>query len=218
MTALLQTLDLCCERDERLLVDRLNLTINAGTVCQVEGPNGSGKTTLLRVLCGLSSRYRGEILWRGQPVSRVRSDYLGELLYLGHSAGIKSALSPRENLAWHHSMRSCSREDARQAIESALVKVGLYGYEDAPCYTLSAGQQRRVGLARLFLTPASLWILDEPFTAIDKQGVAELEGWIAEHAGQGGSVLLTTHHQLTLDREVQRLRLGLHFTTQGEAL
>lgn len=208
MTALLQTIDLRCERDERVLVDKLNLEVQAGTVCQVEGPNGSGKTTLLRVLCGLSSRYRGEILWRGSPVQSVRSEYLSELLYLGHSAGIKSVLSPRENLAWHHSMRSASRHSCQQSIDAALEKVGLYGFEDAPCYTLSAGQQRRVGLARLFLTPLALWVLDEPFTAIDKQGVAELEGWIAEHAEQGGSVLLTTHHELNLHRPVERLRLG----------
>ena len=206
MTALLRTIDLSCERDDRILVDRLNLEVEEGSIYQVEGPNGSGKTTLLRVLCGLSSRYSGEILWRDQPLRKARTEFLSSLLYIGHSAGIKSALTPRENLAWHGAMK----RDIHGAgvIEAALERVGLYGYEDAPCYALSAGQQRRVGLARLFLAPAPLWILDEPFTAIDRQGVAELEGWIGEHAAQGGSVILTTHHELNIPRPVQHIRLG----------
>lgn len=207
MTALLRTIDLCCERDDRLLVDRLNLEVAAGEICQVEGPNGSGKTTLLRVLCGLSSRYSGDILWRGQPMRKARNDFLSSLLYIGHSAGIKSALTPRENLSWHGAMKRDIQGD--RVIEEALQRVGLYGFEDAPCYTLSAGQQRRVGLARLFLAPAPLWILDEPFTAIDRQGVAELEGWIGEHAAQGGSVILTTHHELKIAQPVQHIRLGV---------
>lgn len=208
MTVLLETIDLCCERDDRILVDRLNLQVEEGTIHQLEGPNGSGKTTLLRVLCGLSSRYRGRVLWRGRPIARVRSDFLATLLYIGHGAGIKSALTPRENLAWHSALKGDRGAGARGVIDVALEKVGLYGFEDAPCFTLSAGQQRRVGLARLFLVPAPLWILDEPFTAIDRQGVAELEGWIADHARQGGSVILTTHHELTIDHSLQRIRLG----------
>ncbi len=207
MTALLQTVDLHCERDDRTLVDGLNLRVAEGAIYQVEGPNGSGKTTLLRVLCGLSSRYRGEILWRGVPLHRVRTEFLAALLYLGHSTGIKPALTPRENLAWHGALRGASG-DAGAAVETALDQVGLRGFEDAPCFTLSAGQQRRVGLARLFLSPAPLWVLDEPFTAIDRQGVAELEGWIAAHARRGGSVILTTHHTLAIDHAVERVRLG----------
>lgn len=206
MTVLLETIDLCCERDDRLLVDKLNIRVEEGTIHQVEGPNGSGKTTLLRVLCGLSSRYRGEILWKGQPLRRLRTDYLSTLLYIGHGAGIKAALTPRENLQWHRAMKGGS--DGNQAIEAALARVGLYGFEDAPCFTLSAGQQRRVGLARLFLVPAGLWILDEPFTAIDKYGVRELEQWIADHAANGGSVILTTHHELSIQHRLHRIALG----------
>ncbi len=204
MTTLLHTVDLCCERDARLLVDQLNLSISAGQICQVEGPNGSGKTTLLRVLCGLSNNYRGEIFWRGQPVKRVASQYRSELLYLGHHPGTKSVLTPRENLQWYVDSGGFVAAD----IEPALAKVGLYGYEDLPCYRLSAGQQRRVALARLFIGDTPLWVLDEPFTAIDKYGVAELEGWIADHARQGGSVLLTTHHELSVDYPLQHVRLG----------
>ncbi|MCP4465578.1 MAG: cytochrome c biogenesis heme-transporting ATPase CcmA [Halieaceae bacterium] len=205
MTALIQTVDLCCERDERLLVDRLNLSLEQGQVLQLEGPNGSGKTTLLRVLCGLSQYYRGELLWGGLAARDNRCAFFNELLYLGHSAGVKSVLSPRENLHWFARAKGL---DGGAEIESALQKVGLYGYEDSPCYTLSAGQQRRVGLARLFLGFSPLWVLDEPFTAIDKAGVAELEAWIQQHAERGGSAILTTHHPLDSIEKLQRLTLG----------
>ncbi len=208
LTALLTTTDLCCERDSRTLVDGLNLSIEPGHIYQVEGPNGSGKTTLLRVLCGISSRYTGDIHWQGQPAQKVKTVYHSQLLYLGHSSGVKAALSPRENLQWHASLKGLQGDEAESAILAALDKVGLYGYEDAACFTLSAGQQRRVGLARLFLGDAKLWILDEPFTAIDKQGVKELESWIADYAANGGTVILTTHHELTIETPINRIRLG----------
>lgn len=191
--------------DDRLLVDHLNLQLHEGEIHQIEGPNGSGKTTLLRVLCGLSARFKGEIFWRGQAVQQLRHDYLCELLYLGHKPGIKAVLTARENLQWHAAVKGMV-DDA--AIEQALAKVGLYGYEDSPCFSLSAGQQRRVGLARLFLKHTPLWVLDEPFTAIDKTGVAELESWIQQHAEQGGSVLLTTHHELTIDQPLAKVVLN----------
>jgi heme exporter protein A len=204
VTALLQTIDLSCERDDRLLINALNLEIEPGVIYQLEGPNGSGKTTLLRVLCGLSTRYRGEILWGGETMARARADYLSQLLFIGHSAGVKAALTPRENLRWYAAL---TQADA-STIEQALVQVGLRGFEDSPCFNLSAGQQRRVSLARLFLQQARLWVLDEPFTAIDKRGVAELEGWIEQHALQGGSVLLTTHHELNIEQAIRKISLG----------
>lgn len=208
MTPLLQTLDLYCERDGRPLVQQLNLSVEPGQIYRVEGPNGSGKTTLLRVLCGLSSRYQGELRWQGQAMHSVRPEFNAQLLYLGHSSGVKAVLTPRENLAWHTSLHGIGATAARPLIRAALERVGLYGYEDSPCYTLSAGQQRRVGLARLFLGQPLLWVLDEPFTAIDKHGVVELESWIADYAGGGGAVILTTHHELVIDQPIHAVRLG----------
>ena len=207
MSPLLQTLKLCCERDDRQLISDLDLEVAAGHIYQIEGPNGSGKTTLLRVLCGLSSRYSGELLWCGKPLAAQRDECYQQMLYLGHSSGIKTVLTARENLRWHSQLRGL--RDAETAIAQALAKAGLLGFEDSPCYQLSAGQQRRVGLARLFLGEYRLWILDEPFTAIDRQGVAELEGWIAEFASAGGAVLLTTHHRLAIAHQLKRIRLGV---------
>lgn len=208
MTLLLQTVDLYCERDERPLVENLNLKVESGHIYQVEGPNGSGKTTLLRVLCGLSSRYRGELLWKGERMLDRREIFLSELLYIGHSSGVKAALTPRENLLWHAAISGFSGEGANEQVCRAIERVGLYGFEDVSCYALSAGQQRRVGLARLFIGSKSLWILDEPFTAIDKQGVAELEVWIGEFAQDGGAIILTTHHEIGISKLVQHVRLG----------
>jgi len=208
VVSILQTVDLCCERDDRVLVSGLNLDIEQGLIYQVEGPNGSGKTSLLRVLCGLSSRYTGSLTWRGQSVQQARSQFHAELLYLGHDSGVKAALSPRENLIWHAALKGLNGRSADEAIMAALEKVGLYGYEDSPCFALSAGQQRRVGLARLFLGCSRLWILDEPFTAIDKKGVAELEQWIEAYVQGGGTVILTTHHELTISQPVCRITLG----------
>ena len=208
LTALLTTTDLCCERDGRLLVDALNLSIEPGHIYRIEGANGSGKTTLLRVLCGLSSRYTGSILWRGQPVNQVKPDFHSQLVYLGHSPGVKAVLTPRENLRWHASLNGAKDQQVEKAIDAALDKVGLYGYEDTACFTLSAGQRQRVGLARLFLGQAALWVLDEPFTAIDKHGVIELEQWIADYSKQGGTVILTTHHQLSMSASITSIHLG----------
>lgn len=203
-TTLLQVEDLFCERDERILFEDLNFSIAQGEVVQVEGQNGSGKTTLLRILSGLSNHYEGEIFWQGEPMSEVRDQFQRELLYFGHLPGVKAVLTPEENLKWYAAMHPGI--DVKD-IPMALEKVGLFGFEDSPCHTLSAGQHRRVSLARLYLSRARLWILDEPFTAIDKQGVAEKEQLILDHANRGGCVIFTTHHELGVSEQVRHLNL-----------
>lgn len=196
--------NLFCERDDRVLFESLNFEVNAGEVLQVEGQNGSGKTTLLRILSGLSRHFEGDIYWQGQSLYDCAQDYRESLLYFGHQPGVKAVLTPRENLHWYASMHPGI--DITK-LDYALGKVGLSGYEDSPCHTLSAGQNRRVSLARLYLSRAPLWILDEPFTAIDKRGVADKEKLIAAHAEQGGTVILTTHHELTMGDKIRRLNL-----------
>jgi heme exporter protein A len=201
---LLKVEQLYCERDDRILFEDLGFSLSAGEVVQIEGQNGSGKTTLLRILAGLSRNYEGTIFWKGEPISDVVEDFRQSLLYFGHQPGVKAVLTPLENLAWYAAMHPTI--DRRQVTE-ALAQVGLQGYEDVPCHMLSAGQNRRVSLARLYLSSAPLWILDEPFTAIDKRGVAAKEALIAQHAERGGSVILTTHHELAMGDRVRRVNL-----------
>lgn len=183
-----------CERDERLLFSGLDFACHRGDLVQVTGPNGSGKTTLLRTLAGISREYFGTLLWRGQKLSECRWDYAQDLLFLGHLPGVKSMLNPVENLRWYTATSGLQDHD----ILSALSKVGLTAYEDTPCYQLSAGQLRRVALARLYLSQANIWILDEPFTAIDKQGIRQLEQLFEEHRAKGGIIILTSHQDLLL--------------------
>ncbi|WP_323814574.1 cytochrome c biogenesis heme-transporting ATPase CcmA [Cellvibrio sp. NN19] len=192
-TPLLELRNLACERDDRLLFSGLDLQVHAGDVIQIGGPNGAGKTTLLRAIAGISTDFHGQIFYTGQPLSEAAWDFAGDSLYLGHLPGIKKALTPAENLEWYK-----AQSGVAIAINDALAAVGLYGYEDTPCYQLSAGQLRRVALARLHLSRARIWILDEPFTAIDKVGVSQLEALIAQHCAKGGAAILTSHQDLTL--------------------
>jgi len=191
---LLQASDLACERDWRMLFEHLDLQLHAGDMLQISGPNGSGKTSLLRLLSGLMQPTAGQVLINGQPLSEQRVELARNLLWIGHAAGIKDLLTPVENLSW---LCALHRPAEPAAIWQALQSVGLRGFEDVPCHTLSAGQQRRVALARLYLDSPPIWILDEPFTALDKQGVAQLEAHLAEQCEKGGMVVLTTHHTLS---------------------
>ena len=204
----LEAMALSCERDWRLLFENLDIQLDVGQMLQVSGPNGSGKTSLLRVLAGLRQPTSGQILLKGLPLASRSGDLASDLLWIGHAAGIKGLLSAEENLAWLCALhRPASREQIWQALEA----VGLRGFEDVPCHTLSAGQQRRVALARLYLDSPPLWILDEPFTALDKHAVSQLEDHLAAHCRQGGLVILTTHHTLGhLPDGYRDLDLGQH--------
>lgn len=207
---LFEAQDLRCERDERLLFAGLALRLDPGGVLQLAGPNGSGKTTLLRAVAGLGSRVEGEMRWRGEPLPGAAWEMRRDSLYLGHEAAVKPGLSAIENLRWHVALWGRQRGIT---LEEALVRVGLGRFVDTPARQLSAGQKRRIALARLLLSTASLWILDEPFTAIDVAGVAQIEELIDAHARAGGAVMLCTHHHLALACPVQRIELGVEPAT-----
>lgn len=204
---MLEVRQLECRRGDRTLFSGLDFTIEGGTLLHVRGANGSGKTTLLRSLCGLFTADSGDIRWKGESTRSLGEDYRRELLYFGHLNGIKSDLTGIENL------RVAATLDGDQVDESALWaalgRIGLTGFEDLPTRMLSQGQKKRVALARLILSNAPLWVLDEPFTALDVGAVDLLETLLAEHVAEGGLVVLTTHQEVGLTSgQVERLHLG----------
>ncbi|MFI8479384.1 cytochrome c biogenesis heme-transporting ATPase CcmA [Pseudomonas sp. NPDC078700] len=207
ISPILEARSLSCERDWRMLFEHLELTLVPGEMLQVAGPNGSGKTSLLRLLAGLMQPTAGEVQLYGSALNAQRGELAGKLLWIGHAAGIKGLLTAQENLTW---LCALQQPVEREQIWQALEAVGLRGYEDVPCHSLSAGQQRRVALARLYLPGPILWILDEPFTALDIAAVAQLEAHLAAHCEKGGLVVMTTHHSLSVKPQGYRvLDLGV---------
>ncbi|MDO9894199.1 cytochrome c biogenesis heme-transporting ATPase CcmA [Glaesserella parasuis] len=200
----LSLINIACERGETRLFEGCSLTISSGQWWQIEGHNGIGKTSLLRILAGLAVAVEGEVQWNGIKIQQQREQYYANLFYLGHHAGVKPELTTWENLRFFQKIQGLPLDD--EALWNALGKVSLIGREDLPCSHLSAGQERRVALAKLWLTKATLWILDEPFTAIDKKGVAELIAHIEQHCEQGGMVIFTSHQTAESDK-VQLLSL-----------
>lgn len=201
---MLNVIDIACERNDQPLFSGLSFTLAAGEILQIAGPNGAGKTSLLRLLAGLAKPCSGQVLWEDAPISRQREAWHAQLLWLGHRPGVKSAMTADENLQFYH-----PRSERGQRWQ-ALEQVALVGYEDLAVAQLSAGQQRRVALARLWLSQAAVWILDEPFTAIDKAGTEVLTRRIEQHVEQGGAVILTTHQPL------RELTVPLRTLTLGE--
>jgi len=188
--------DLACSRGERRLFDRLNFTLGSGEWLHVKGENGCGKTTLLRTLIGLAPPDNGAIRWRGADIREHAEDYRRAFVYLGHQPGLKEDLTPLENLRLSLALDGFACNAA--TLLAALRRMGLQGREDLPVRHLSAGQKRRVLLARLLLRPAQLWLLDEPLNALDASAVALLGMLITDHLSAGGMAVLTSHQPLPL--------------------
>lgn len=198
-------------RGEHLLVDDVDVSVSSGSILQIQGTNGSGKTTLLRALIGLAEFDEGNIIWCGEPIRRVQDNMHARLIYLGHKAGITAGLTPLENLlALCPELATVEGGEvaARERIQQVLDELGIGERIDLPSAALSAGQQRRVSLARLRLQSASLWVLDEPLTSLDVNGYAWVKAEIQRHVGEGGAVMFTTHQSLSFDPlPVQTLQL-----------
>ncbi|MEO6625302.1 MAG: cytochrome c biogenesis heme-transporting ATPase CcmA [Burkholderiaceae bacterium] len=197
-----------CERGGRVLFANLDCSVSRGQLLRVRGPNGAGKTSLLRMLCGLLPPAQGEILWQGQPIRALAEEFGRQLVYIGHAAALKDDLTTLENLqtACHLGGLRISQEQAL----SALRQAGLAGREHAAARLLSQGQRRRVALARLVVAgQAPLWILDEPFNALDSAATDWLGTLISAHLTQGGVVALTSHQPVSLDEVVNQVRLEL---------
>ena len=186
--------NLSCQRGYNQLFKNLSFQVNSGDILRITGTNGSGKTSLLKILAGLSTQESGDIYLDN---FYVRSQaYQNQIFYLGHLSALSAELTSIENLEF---LTQLQGDVNQQQLFQALEKVGLKGYEEELCAKLSAGQKRRVILAGLMLSQASIWLLDEPFTALDPQGVKIVEAWIQQHCQQGGICLFTTHQDSTLE-------------------
>ena len=207
-SSLINAINLTCIREERILFENLSLSICPGDIVQIEGANGSGKTSLLRILAGLSQPYEGNVYFQDKAISQTRELFYQNLLFLGHLPGVKDEMSALENLEFNLALHGLDKQSA----EATLNTVNLLGFEDALASQLSAGQHRRIALARLWQSQAPIWILDEPFTAIDKLGVAKLEQLFLQHANDGGCVILTTHQDLSFDNDrIKKITLAYQF-------
>lgn len=199
--------NITCSRGDRTLFRDLSFSVAEGELLHLKGKNGSGKTTLLRSLCGLFLPDNGDIRWKGTAIHTLGEDFLGDVVYLGHQNGIKDDLTALENLSIS-AVLDGDEADENQ-IGRALDQMGLRGYEDLPTRVLSQGQKRRVALTRLLLTRSPLWILDEPFTALDTGAVDLLQGIIRDHTARGGMIIITTHQEVELTTgQVRQLELG----------
>ena len=203
---MLEISNLACTRGDHLLFSGLSFSLSEGELLQIEGANGSGKTSLLRTLCGFMMPTAGEIRWRGQNIRSLDEEYYAEMTYLGHLNAIKDELNALENLRIVAGLAGCAVDDSK--IIAALRRMGLRGRETLPVKVLSQGQRRRVALARLPLSSASLWILDEPLAALDIGAVGLMQELIGEHLANKGMVIYTTHQPLEVAGIVTR-RLSL---------
>ena len=184
----------------RPALEEINLHLHPGQFAAVVGPSGAGKTSLLRILCGLTMPAEGEIRWQGDAIRQLGDEYHREILYLGHLNGVKDDLSALENL--HFSSVMSDSESSAEMLEEALRCVGLTDFEWLPAKVLSQGQRRRVALARLVVSKARVWLLDEPFTALDRAAIDTIRSLMEAHLKNDGMVILTTHQEVAIDAPV----------------
>ena len=189
-------------------ISGLSFAIKPGELLHVLGRNGTGKTTLLRTICGLTRPAQGEIRWRQQDIKKLGDDYRTDIAYLGHNDGIQGELTPKENLDFAVSLAATTNSGS---INQMLETIGLAGLNHLPAKVLSQGQKRRLALARLLILKKPLWLLDEPFSALDTTSTSLMEGLLREHLAQNGMIIITTHHELKLSNtSIQRLSLDEH--------
>ena len=189
---------LACIRSDRIVFAGLDFAISPGGALVLSGPNGSGKSSLLRLMAGIASPAAGEIMWQGAPVSDDPERFFARMHYVGHRDAVKPALTVRENLAFHAALRA-GPADIDANIDGALERVGLAALADLPARMLSAGQTRRLSLARILATPSPLWLLDEPTVALDTRAVGRLRNAIDNHRADGGMIVASTNVPLGID-------------------
>ena len=196
-----------CVRGERTLFRDLEFRLERGSLLRVAGENGSGKTSLLRIVCGLTPPAAGEIRWQGENIRSLREDYWKELVYIGHANALKDDLTAQENLRVGCRLAGLSVTPSETV--DALEQFGVGGCAKLPARVLSQGQRRRVALSRLAVSgTVPLWVLDEPFTALDAAAVENLQTLVSEHLAEGGAVMLTTHQEVRVAAAGTRLDLS----------
>lgn len=203
--ALLEARAINCWRGDRHILRDVSFAVRAGEFLKITGPNGVGKTTLLRIVCGLLPAESGVVEWHGRPMRGTSDEFHAEMAYLGHLNSLKADLTARENLRFLAGLR---QDLAPSDVDGALDRVGILSRGDLPARSLSAGQKRRLALARLLLADATLWVLDEPVTNLDSAGIELVEALVREHIGDGGLALAAAHQRL-LDDEPGLRRLEL---------
>jgi heme exporter protein A len=204
---MLEVSNLKCVRGERPLFDDIGFRLSSGQLLYLRGANGAGKTSLLRILCGLSPAEAGQIFWDGAPIEELGEAYRRDLFYLGHHNALQEALTVNENLAFYATLAGVAPSEADTA--RALARLGLRGCQHRLVRHLSQGQKRRVALSRLLLNRARLWVLDEPFVALDQAAIDLLAGLVADHLAQGGLAVMTSHQPVDVgSAPAQVLELG----------
>lgn len=188
--------NLSYERNEKLILDTISFSICSGEMLQIQGVNGAGKTTLMRILAGLIPLANGQITWNGEPLVNCHAAYDADLIYIGHYSGIKLGLTVKENLQMMAAL--AMTEVKEEALDRALFALNLSAYKEVYAQQLSAGQQRRVALAKLLLLKKTLWLLDEPLAALDQEGITIMHELMGNHLRQNGMLVVTSHQPLRM--------------------